>query len=139
MRNTSKVVSLLVALLLLGARDASAQPPGGRAYDPATAATVRGRVTAVERPAARPGRGPGVHLRLDTASGPLTVRLGPAWYLDEQKLALAPGDEVEVTGSRATVADEPTLIAAEVKTGDRVVTLRDRSGVPRWRGRGRPR
>jgi hypothetical protein len=131
------MVPLLLALLL-GAPDSPAQRPDGRAYDPATVATVNGRVVAVERPAARTGRGPGVHVRLDTTSGPLTVRLGPAWYLDEQKLALEPGDEIEVTGSRATVADEPTLIAAEVKEGDRVVTLRERSGVPRWRGRGRP-
>jgi hypothetical protein len=138
MRTMSKTVPLLL-VLLLGAPDSPAQPPGGRAYDPATVATVNGRVAVVERPAARPGRGPGVHVRLDTASGPVTVRLGPAWYLDEQKLVLEPGDEIEVTGSRATGVDEPTLIAAEVKEGDRVVTLRDRrSGVPRWRGRGRP-
>ena len=137
------VLATIPALVLLGAGHPSAQrpmggPPAGRMYDLATVETLRGEVTAVDSQATRPGGGPGVHLQLRTAAGPLAVRLGPAWYLDEQKLALKVHDEVQITGSRVTAAGEPTLIAAEVKKGDRVVKLRDESGRPLWRGRGGP-
>jgi hypothetical protein len=108
-------------------------------YDPATVETVRGEVTAVNTIAAsRMGRGPGVHVQLETASGPLEARLGPAWYLEREKLVLGVGDEVEITGSRVNVGGQPTLIARLVKKGDRSVTLRDEGGMPLWRGRGGP-
>jgi hypothetical protein len=39
-------------------------------------------------------------------------------------------------GSRVTVAGKSVLIAAEVKKGDKVMHLRDHSGMPQWSGRG---
>lgn len=143
MRQATKIVlAAIPALVLLGAGHPCAQQPmggpPGRMYDPATVETVRGEVIAVDPQATRPGGGPGVHLRLETAGGPLAVRLGPAWYLDEQKIALKVHDEVQITGSRVMAAGAPTLIAAEVRKGDRVVKLRDESGLPLWRGRGGP-
>jgi hypothetical protein len=133
------VLATLPALVLFATGKPFAQPmgvPPGRMYDPATVETVRGKVTAIDPQATRPGGGPGVHLRLETAAGPLAVRLGPAWYLEEQKLTLKVDDEIQIIGSRIIAGDEPTLIAAEVKKGDRVVKLRDASGIPLWRGRG---
>jgi len=143
MPQTTKTLSAtLVALVLLAAGRPAAQPgerPRGGMYDPAAVETVRGRVTAVEQQATRPGGGPGVHLRLETAAGPLAVRLGPIWYLAEQQLALKVNDEIQVTGSRVTAAGGPTLIAGELKKGEQVVKLRDANGIPLWRGRGGPR
>jgi hypothetical protein len=133
------LLAIVPALLLAGVGRPLAQlptgaPPGGRRYDPTTVESVRGEVTAVET-TVQGGHGPGVHVKLATASGPLAVRLGPAWYLDEQKLVPKMGDVLEITGSRVTVAGEPLIIAAQVKRGDLTVTLRDASGVPLWRGR----
>ena len=141
MRSMTKMLLAAVpALLLVGAGHPLAAPPmegpPGRRYDPTTVETVRGEVTAVDTMMAG-GRGPGVHVKLMTASGPLAVHLGPAWYLEEQKLAVKVRDVLEVTGSRVTIAGEPTILAAQVKQGDRTVTLRDAGGVPQWRGRGR--
>jgi hypothetical protein len=136
---TSLILTMAPTLLLGSAGVPLAQPPvggpPGRSYDPATVETVRGEVAAVDT-VVQGRRGPGVHVKLATAGGPLAVRLGPAWYLEEQKLAPKVGDVLEITGSRVTVAGEPVIIAAQVKQGDRTVLLRDASGVPLWRGRG---
>jgi hypothetical protein len=79
-----------------------------------------------------------MHLELETPTGRLDVRLGPAWFLEREKLAAQVGDRLEVTGSRVTIAGKPALIAAQVKKGDRTVTLREASGLPLWRGPGGP-
>jgi hypothetical protein len=42
-----------------------------------------------------------------------------------------------VRGSRITFEGKPAIIAAQVKKGDRSLTLRDDSGVPAWSGQGR--
>jgi hypothetical protein len=140
MRYVTKVILTMVSALLLASTGVPfAQPPAGgppgRRYDPATVETVRGEVTAVDT-VVQGRRGPGVHVKLATMGGPLAVRLGPAWYLEEQKLAPKVGDVLEITGSRVTVAGEPVIIAAQVKQGDRTVMLRDAGGLPLWRGRG---
>jgi hypothetical protein len=41
---------------------------------------------------------------------------------------------VEVRGSRVTMGGKPVIIAAEVRKGDAVLTLRDDQGVPMWSG-----
>jgi len=64
----------------------------------------------------------------------ISVHLGPAWYMDNQDVQIAVGDKVEVKGSRVTLDGKPTLIAAEVKKGDEVLTLRDANGFPAWSG-----
>lgn len=106
--------------------------PAGRNYDPATVTTVNGTVEAVERGPG--GGGQGVHVRLKTADGTTEVHLGPAWYLEEQKLSVAKGDTLEVTGSKRQVNQASFLIARSVKKGGAEFTLRDESGVPRWAG-----
>lgn len=109
---------------------------GARLYDTKTVTTVTGQVTAVEQTGRR---GRGVHLQVQTASGLLPVHLGPSWFLEEQKLALAAGDQVEITGSQVTFDGKPTLIAQVVKKGEQALALRDMQGVPVWAGQGRGR
>jgi hypothetical protein len=46
--------------------------------------------------------------------------------------ASSPRDTVEVKGSRVTFAGKPALIAAEVRKGNAVLTLRDDDGFPAW-------
>ena len=84
------------------------------------------------------GRAAGVHLTLRTSAGALAVHLGPEHYLAQQSLRLATGDTIEVRGSRVATGGGPALIAARVTRGRQVVTLRDSTGLPAWRGTGRP-
>ena len=75
----------------------------------------------------------GVHALLKTASEEVSVRLGPAWYLEQQGMKLAPNDQIEVRGSRVTFDGKPLIVAAQITKGAQVVRLRDDAGVPAWR------
>jgi hypothetical protein len=139
--------ALITALVLAIGTGAGAQPrtgergPGvrGHVYDPKTVETVAGDVVSVSR-ADGAGSGGGVHLVLRTDSGAtLSVRLGPAWYVDKQAMKIAAGDRVEVKGSRVGAGGESAIVAAEVRKGQDRMLLRDAAGVPAWSGAGRRR
>lgn len=105
-----------------------------RMYDPKTVETVTGTVTAVEKFTPMRGMSTGIHLEVATADGPLSVHLGPSWFIDEQPVKIAVHDKVEVTGSRITFDGKPAIIASEVKKGDQMLKLRDARGMPVWGG-----
>lgn len=111
---------------------------GARMYDPKTSETVSGTVIKIEQTSSNgPGNAGGVHLLLKTSKEEISVHLGPAWYVDKQALKIAVQDTIAVHGSRITFAGKPAIVAAEVKKGDQVLKLRDDSGTPLWRRRGR--
>jgi len=109
---------------------------GGRQgiYDPATVETVTGTIESVDRIVPMKGMSRGVRPTLKTEKGPLSVHLGPEWYVGRLDNALKKGDAVEVKGSRVTFAGNPAIIAAEAKKGDAVLKLRDDNGIPAWAG-----
>ena len=129
----------IVACVALATATAS-QPPGrgphgGPAYDPQTVETVSGEVVRVERVPSPRGRGEGLHAVVKPDAGPdVTVHLGPASFLEAQGLHLAAKDRVQVTGSRVPRGTGTVILAAQVRTGDRTVVLRDAAGVPAWSG-----
>ena len=104
---------------------------GPRHYDPKTVTILSGEVVAVDQ-TGRGRRGGGVRLEVKTAEGTTPVRVGPSWFLEEQGLQLAPGDRVEITGSKVQLGDQPVVIAQVVKKGDAAVALRDINGIPVW-------
>jgi hypothetical protein len=110
--------------------------PGGRGYDPSTVETVSGQVVAVEHVPAGKGRSGGVHFTLKTDRETLPVHLGPAWYLDKQKVRVERHDHVEVEGSRISFEGKPAIIARQVKKGGATLILRNEAGIPAWAGRG---
>jgi hypothetical protein len=107
----------------------------GRMYDPAKAETVQGEVTAVEKIGGGGRRGPGIGLKLKTASGELVVHLGPQWYIEQQgEVPIKAGDTVEIKGVKASGGGKDFFLAGEVKKGGDVLKLRDDNGVPLWAG-----
>jgi hypothetical protein len=131
-----------ITVLVLGSV-AGAQPgpgagrggpgPHGGMYDPSTVETVAGEVVGVERGAV-PGGGGGVHLVLRTDKETISVRLGPASYVDRQALKIASGDRIEVKGSRVTIDGQAAIVAAEVRKGEQKLLLRHDGGIPYWSG-----
>jgi hypothetical protein len=123
-----------------------AQPQGrgqeSPRYDVSTEATVTGTVESVDQ-ISDPGTGRGrrglggTHITLKTSAETLDVHLGPTAFLNEKKVAIAKGDTLVIVGSRVTVDGDRVFIAKEVKKGDSAWTLRDVTGLPLWRGRGR--
>jgi hypothetical protein len=103
----------------------------GRAaiYDAATETSVSGTL------AQPPERGRmGLYLSVEQSGGEMVdVRVAPQRYLTAQGVSLAPGDELEFTGSKVTLEGAPVLIAREVTKQGRTVALRDHDGRPLWR------
>ncbi|NTW59892.1 MAG: DNA-binding protein [Nitrospirae bacterium] len=117
-------------------RESDGGPGGpGRMYDPAKAETVKGEVVAVEKVGGGRKMGPGIGLKLKTASGELVVHLGPQWYIEQQgEIPIKAGDTVEVKGVKASRGGQDFFLAGEVRKGGDVLKLRDDSGVPLWAG-----
>jgi hypothetical protein len=58
------------------------------------------------------------------------VFLEPGWHIEEQRIKFTANDKIEVKGSKMSIQEKPTLIAAEVKKSDQVLKLRNADGVP---------
>jgi hypothetical protein len=138
--------AVAIGAMVLTASLAAAQPRGGRGmgmphYDKSTEVTVKGTVEAVltsqQGTQGMRGMGMGTHLTFRTESGDIDVHVGPSWWLTEQKLEFAKGDQLQIVGSSITFNGGKALIAREITKGDRKITLRDANGFPVWSGRGR--
>jgi hypothetical protein len=148
MRNARRSILAALTILLVGAL-AGAQPaespplPGygwgaGRGFDPAALETIEGdilEVTSAPSPGWRRARG--LHLSVQTSDGPVSVHVGPQWYMQRKGAAFAAGERVAITGSRVSLRGQPTLVATEVRRGESVLRLRTADGVPAWGGWGR--
>ncbi|MCC7416776.1 MAG: hypothetical protein IT176_06495 [Acidobacteria bacterium] len=113
-------------------------------YDSKSETTIKGTVEKVEEtaPGGAMGRGRGrgmgqgmggTHMIVKTDSGSVVVHLGPTAFLAEHDLKIADGDRVEVLGSRVAMGGEDVVIAREITSGGKTLTLRDASGRPLWR------
>jgi hypothetical protein len=112
-------VTLSIAVPLLAQSGGKGQGPR---YDLKTEATVNGTVESVEQipgTGGRRGLG-GTHLALKTNTETLRVHLGPTAFLNEQKVAIAVGDTLEIVGSRVTVDNDRVFMAKSVKKGQSV-------------------
>lgn len=131
------VIAATGLVCVAAARGQGARGSGTRMYDPKTVETVTGTVVKVEHAGGHSGsRGihgaPGIQLLLQTDKQQIAVRLGPAWYVDKQPLKVAAHDAISVRGSRIVYAGKPAIVAAQVKKGEQVMTLRKDNGVPLW-------
>ena len=108
--------------------------PYARMYNPQTVETITGEIVSIDRITPMKGMSYGVHIVVKTDKETLPVHLGPVWYIENQDVKILLKDKIEVKGSRITFEGKTTLIAAEVKKGDDVLTLRDTNGFPVWSG-----
>ncbi len=121
----------------IGSRGGGGWGPGtsyASMYNPRTVGTFAGEVLSVDQITPMQGMSYGICIVLKTNKETISVHLGPGWYIENQDVTIASKDKVEVKGSRITFEGKPTLIAAEVKKGDQVLTLRDANGLPVWSG-----
>lgn len=108
--------------------------PYQRLYNVQTVQTVKGTVEGVATVTPMKGVSPAVQVTLKTDATTLPVHLGPEWYIARLDVKIEPGDALEVKGSKVQIAGKDTLIAAEVRKGGSVLTLRDAAGIPAWAG-----
>lgn len=106
-------------------------------YDASKVETIKGEVTGIEtvgRSCCGAGQ-KGLHATVKTDKETLLVMFGPEKYVAE-KIKIAKGDTIEVTGARTTWDNKPAIIAKEVKKGATTVQLRKDNGTPLWAGEG---
>ena len=128
-----KTLLVFSALLLLSSSAFSQGMGRGRAfYDQSTVTTVSGTVQSVDTLTGRRGNFHMIQLTLKDSSGTIAVNVGPTFYLDEHKISFKAGDSVEVTGSKVQFNGNDVILAAQIKDGDKTITLRDDSGRPVW-------
>jgi hypothetical protein len=125
-------VSLLV--LTLAAVSAQERRQGGPPYDRSKEQTVTAVVQGVER--AQPPQGPAqAILMVSYQDAPLAVFLGPEEWFKAQAMTFAPKATVEITGlTGARFNGKAAIMPRLVKSGGRVLELRDADGVPKWGG-----
>jgi len=105
-----------------------------RLYDVKTVETISGEILSVDKFNPQKGMSAGIHIKVKTDKETISVHLGPVWYMEKQDVKLSPKDKIEVKGSRITFNGKPAIVAAEVKKGDEILTLRDANGVNMWSG-----
>lgn len=108
-------------------------PRGMRNYDPKSEVTVKGTIGDVQEQAGR-GGWTGTHLVLKTDSGILPVHVGPSAYIAKKQFSFAKGDEIEVLGSKVSIAGKETLLAREITKEGKTLVLRNAQGIPKWAG-----
>jgi len=134
LHSTKSGTSLVLGLVALSGSLAASQMTheSGMPYDVKTEVALTGTVEDVmEVPGATAMSG--THLSLKTKAETIHVHLGPTAFVARQGVPLAKGDQVTVTGSRVKGEGFEAILARTVKKGDRVMTLRDDDGKPRWR------
>ena len=126
-------LALISLVLVASVLYAVGQGPQGmpHRYDVKTETTMTGSVDDVTHP-----KGPngmiGTHFTLKTETGVFDVHAGPETFLAKQGFTIAKGDTVTVTGSKLVLSGTDAIIAKELKKGDKVLTLRDANGIPKW-------
>ena len=133
LNNNFRIPALALALLGLGMAQAAGQTghDSSMRYDVKTEVTLTGTVEDVMQV---PGTSAmsGTHLSLKTKSETIHVHLGPTAFVGKQEITFAKGDAVAVTGSRMKGDGFEAILARTVKRGNKVITLRDKNGMPRW-------
>ena len=124
------VVVIVVLLLIMGVsfhRPVSAQ--GAALYNAADEVVVRGRVQEAQEFDCPVSEGElASHLMLKTADGVVQVHLAPVRIMASQKLSFAPGDQIEVVGSKIRLNGKNGVIAREISRGSESFIFRDREG-----------
>lgn len=128
--------AILITAIVVLASILSLAQRGARNYDPKTETTVKGTVENVTEQTGRRGFS-GIHLGLKTADATYDVHVGPSAYVTQKGFSFVKGDEIEVVGSKVTMAGKDVVLAREIKKGDRTLPLRDAQGFPLWSRGGR--
>jgi DNA/RNA endonuclease YhcR with UshA esterase domain len=133
MKTTSFLFGLVLAVavicVLLLTFGVSFRGAGPVKYNAATETKITGVVEDVEDFACPVSDGEmGSHLRIRTQSGTVQVHLAPARIMRAHDIKFAPGDKVEVIGSKVRYKGADDVIAREVTRGTDFYLLRDQSG-----------
>ena len=110
---------------------AKADCPG---YDTKAMTSFEAKVVSIDKEKCEGCKMTYVELVVKTDDEKVTVRLGPAWYFDNQDDVLKKDDVVKIYASKVKHGDDDMLVAGKIVKGDDVLMLRDEEGLPVWMG-----
>jgi hypothetical protein len=123
------VAVIAMLLLTFGVKPRGPREQGAALYNVASETALKGTVRAVEDYTCPVSENEmGRHLRLQYATGMMEIHLAPARVMRSQKFSFAPGDQIEVLGSKVKIQGQESLIAREVTRGNESFFIRDREG-----------
>lgn len=124
---------------------------GRTMFDPNTVTTISGEILSVDQITNNPRNNQntnqntnpnqprnhqGIHLTLKSADQTIDIHVGPAWYLEQEKMVFTAGDQVRIKGFPMNKNNQSFFVAQEITKGSQVLVLRDEDGLPMWRGQG---
>jgi hypothetical protein len=127
---TSLILATLLVACLAGTALAQVGSSARRIYDPNTETTVKGTVEKVTEIGDQGWTG--THLTLRTNEQKYDVHVGPSAYVAKSGFTFSAGNQIEVTGSKLKFGGADAIVAREIKKDGKVLTLRDRRGIPSW-------
>lgn len=134
--------SIVLFVVMFAASSVVSQPGRGfnqsemtRLYNPATEATLTGKISEVWVADSGYGRFPAVLVNLQTAEKTVKLYVAPQWYFRNENIELRKDAALTVTGSRVTHGKEPLLIARSLKYQDVDIVIRNAEGFPVWAGK----
>jgi hypothetical protein len=127
---SSPIITMLLVACLAGSAFAQVGSNARRLYDPNTETTVKGTVEKVTEIGDQGWTG--THLSLRTNEQTYDVHVGPSAYVAKSGFAFRAGNPIEVTGSKIKVGGSDAIVAREIKKDGKVLTLRNRRGIPNW-------
>ena len=123
------VAVIATLLLTFGVKPRGPTEQGAALYNIASESTLKGVVRAVEDFSCPVSESEmGRHLQLQTDKGMVQVHLAPARVMRSQKFTFAPGDQIEVLGSKRSLQGQDSIIAREITRGNESFFIRDRDG-----------
>jgi DNA/RNA endonuclease YhcR with UshA esterase domain len=123
------IAVLAILLLTFGVKLQAPTEQGAALYDVAAESSVKGVVRALEDftcPVSESEMGR--HLRLETTTGTVLVHLAPSRVMRSQRFSFAPGDKIEILGSKLRLQGKESIIAREITRGNESFFVRDRGG-----------
>ena len=103
-------------------------------YDTKAMTSFEAKVVSIDKEECKGCKMTHVDLVVKMKDEKVTVRLGPAWYLDKQGDLLKKDDVVKIYASKVKEGDNDLFVAGKIVKGDDVLILRDKEGLPMWQG-----
>ncbi len=102
-------------------------------YNPNAVQTIHGTVTKVTTHRMEGKSTEDVALTIKADNGKMVrVFVGPRAYVDRQNIIFHAGDPVTITGSLTKVGHHDVLVASQIQTPNRTLSLRTPEGAPLW-------
>lgn len=138
----TKIFVLVIAFALLTMIGQTfAQPGRGLnqsavtlAYNTETVTTIEGKITKMDTVTTNYGRFASLLIIVKSGDKEHLVYVSPNWYLDQEKIKLAKGKIIKITGSEITYLNKPHLIAREFDYEKKKYEVRKQDGSPIWAG-----